>query len=62
MSNKPKAKFNRSLFVGCSKESIGYQFYNTLEQRLFVSKYTFFLEKEFLLSESKRPKNNLAVL
>ena len=36
VSEKLKAKSGRCLFVGYPKESIGYQFYNTLEQRLFV--------------------------
>ena len=51
ISNKLEAKFDKCLFVGYPKEMIGYQFYNTLEQRLFVSKHVVFLEKEFLLRE-----------
>ena len=51
ISNKLEAKFDKCLFVGYPKEMIGYQFCNTLEQRLFVSKHVVFLEKEFLLRE-----------
>ena len=35
------------------------KFYNTLEQKLFVSKYTVFLEKEFLLREDSGSKGDL---
>ena len=45
LSNKLEAKSNKCLFVGYPKETIGYQFYNTLEQGLFVSKHVVFLEK-----------------
>ena len=51
ISNKLEAKSDKCLFVGYPKETMGYQFYNTLEQRLFVSKHVVFLEKEFLLGE-----------
>ena len=51
LSNKLRAKSDKCFFVGYPKETIGYQFYNTLEQRLFVSKHAIFLEKEFLLKE-----------
>ena len=30
---------------------MGCQFYNSLEQKVFVSKYAVFLEKEFLLRD-----------
>ena len=43
--DKLEAKSDKRLFVGYPKETIGYQFYNTLEQRLFVSKHDVFLEK-----------------
>ena len=52
MSDKFEAKSNRCLFVGYPKETNGCQFYNTLEQRLFVSKHVVFMEKEFLLEDS----------
>ena len=45
--------------VGYPKETRGYQFYNTLEQRLFVSKHAIFLEKEFLLREDNWSKVEL---
>ena len=51
MPDKLEAKFEKCLFVRYPKETIGYQFYNTLEQRLFISKNKVFLEKEFLLKE-----------
>ena len=35
--DKLEAKSDKCLFVGYPKETMGYQFYNTLEQRLFVS-------------------------
>ena len=43
--DKLEAKSDKCLFVGYPKETIGYQFYNALEQRLFVSKHAVFLEK-----------------
>ena len=51
MSDKLEAKSDRCLFIGYPKETNGYQFYNTLEQRLFVSKHVVFLENEFLPRE-----------
>ena len=59
MSGKLQVKSDKCLFVGYPKESIGFQFYNTLEQRLFVSKHTIFLEKEFLLREDNGNKVEL---
>ena len=52
LSNKLKAKSNKCMFVGYPKEIMGYQFYNSLEQKVFVSKHVFFLEKEFLLKDN----------
>ena len=60
ISDKLEAKSNKFLFVGYPKETIGYQFYNTLEQRLFVSKHVVFLEKEFLLREDNGRKVELS--
>ena len=40
-----EVKSDKCLFVGYPKEMIGYQFYNTLEQRLLVLKRVVFLEK-----------------
>ena len=56
ISDKLEAKFDKCLFVGYPKEIMGYQFYNTLEQRLFVSMHVVFLEKEFLLREDSGSK------
>ena len=39
-------------FVGYLKETMGYHFYNSLEQKVFVSKHVVFVEKEFLLKDS----------
>ena len=52
LSNKLEAKSDKCLFVEYPKERIGYQFYNSLEQKVFVSKHVVFLEKEFLLKDS----------
>ena len=60
ISDKLEAKSNKCLFVGYPKETMGYQFYNTLEQRLFVSKHVVFLEKEFLLREDNGSKVELS--
>ena len=59
MSNKLEVKSDKCLFVGYPKQTMGYQFYNTLEQRLFVSKHALFLEKEFLLREDSGRKLEL---
>ena len=59
VSNKLEAKSNKCLFVGYPKGTIGYQFYNTLEQRLFVSKHVVFLGKEFLPREDSGNKSEL---
>ena len=59
MSNKLEAKSNKCLLVGYTKENFGYQLYTTLGKRLFVSKHTVFLEKEFLLREDSGSKGEL---
>ena len=59
ISYKLEAKSDKCLFVGYPKEIIGYQFYISLEQRLFVSKHAVFLEKEFLLREHSGSKVKL---
>ena len=53
LSNKLEAKYDKCLFVGYPKETMGYQFYNYLEQMVFVSKHVVFLEKEFLLRDNR---------
>ena len=60
ISDKLEAKSDKCLFVGYPKKTMGYQFYNTLEQRLFVSKHAVFLEKEFPLREDSRSKVELS--
>ena len=59
MSDKFEANYDKCLFIGYPKETIRYQFYNTLEQRLFISKHDVFLEKEFLLREDNVSKVEL---
>ena len=60
MLDKLEAKSDKCLFVGYPKETMGYQFYNALEQRLFISKNAIFLEKEFLLREDNGSKVELS--
>ena len=60
ISDKLEAKSDKCLFVGYPKETMGYQFYNTLDQRLFISKHVVFLEKEFLLREDSGSKVGLS--
>ena len=43
LSDKLEAKLDRCLFVGYPKETMGYHFYNSLEQKVFVSKHVVFL-------------------
>ena len=59
VSDKLGAKSDKYLFVGYPKETWGYYFYHTLEQKVFVSKNVVFLEKEFLLKEDKGSKVEL---
>ena len=59
MLDKLEGKYDKCLLVGYPKETMGYQFYNTLEQRLLVSKHVIFLEKEFLLREDSGSKVEL---
>ena len=53
VSDKLEVKSDKCLFIGYPKETIGYQVYNSLEQKVFVSKHVVFLEKEFLLRDSR---------
>ena len=59
VSDKLDAKFDKFLFVGYPKETMGYYFYNPLEQKVFVSKHAVFLEKEFLLKGESGSKIEL---
>ena len=47
LSYKLEDKYDKCLFVGYPKETLGYQFYNSLEQKVFVSKNVVFWEKGF---------------
>ena len=62
LSNKLEARSYRCLFVGYLKETNGYQFYNTLEQMLFISKHVVFLDKGFLLREENRSSGEHGVV
>ena len=57
MSNKLEAKSEKCLFVGYPKETIGYQFYNSLEQKVFVSKRIVFLNKNLNIKTEKILRN-----
>ena len=59
VSDTLEDKSDKCLFVGYPKETIGYHFYHTLEQKVFVSKNAVFLEKEFLLKEDSGSKVEL---
>ena len=59
MSDKLGAKSDKCLFVGYPKETLGYYFYNPLEQKVFVARNAVFLEKEFLLKEASGSKIEL---
>ena len=52
MSDKLEAKSNSCLLVGYPKGTNGYQFYTSLEQKVFISKHVVFIEKEILLEDS----------
>ena len=71
MLDKMEAKSDRCLFVRYPKETNGYQLYNSLEQKVFVSKHVVFMEKEFLIEDSgsnvelgevQNPQTNVAHL
>ncbi|KAK4407842.1 hypothetical protein Sango_0365200 [Sesamum angolense] len=47
MGDKLDSRSNQCRFVGNSKEIVGYYFYDPSEQKIFVSKNTVFLEKDF---------------
>ena len=58
-SDKLDARSDKCLFVGYPKEIMGYYFYNSLEQKVFVLRNAVFLEKEFLLKEHSGSKIEL---
>ena len=46
---KLSARTNKYLFVGYPKESMKYLFYHPTEQKIFVSRHTTFMKKDFIL-------------
>ena len=52
MGDKLDTRSNLCKFVGYPKESIGYYFYDPSEQKVFVSRNTTFLDREFLLDRN----------
>ena len=53
LTDKLGPRSDKCLFIGYPKESKGYYFYNTEEQKLFVSVRATFLEKEYLTGSAK---------
>jgi hypothetical protein len=47
-TDKLGARYEKYRFVGYPKESLGYYFYSSVEQKVFVSRHATFLEKEFV--------------
>ena len=58
-SDKLRARSDKCLFAGYPKETKGYYFYHTSEQKVFVSRHATFLEKEFLFTESSKSEIEL---
>jgi hypothetical protein len=50
-SDKLTTKSDKCIFVGYPKETLGYNFYNRSEGKVFVARNGVFLEKEFLKKE-----------
>ena len=50
--HKLSPRADKCRFVGYPKESIGYLFYNTTKQKVFVSRHVIFLEQEFIQERS----------
>ena len=46
--HKLSARDDKCRFVGYPKEGIGCLFYNTTEQKVFISRHATFLEQEFI--------------
>ena len=53
LTDKLGSRSDKCLFVGYPKESKGYYFYNTEEQKLCISMRATFLEKEYLTESAK---------
>ncbi|MDF3587742.1 hypothetical protein P3S20_24575, partial [Enterobacter hormaechei] len=52
-ATKLEARSSKCRFVGYPKESLGYYFYHTSEEKVFVSRFAKFLEKEFIQEGGK---------
>jgi hypothetical protein len=48
MSDKLTPKLDKCFFVGYSRETKGFYFYNKFEGKVFVARNGVFLEKEFV--------------
>jgi hypothetical protein len=51
-----EVKSDNCKFVGYLKEYVGYYFYHHIEQKMFVSKYTTFIKKEFVFERNSERK------
>jgi hypothetical protein len=45
VSEKLEAKSDKYKFMGYPKQTAGYYFYHSIEQKVFISKHATFLEK-----------------
>ena len=52
MSDKLTPKSDKCIFVGYTRETLGYSFYNREENKVFIAQNGVFLEKEFLSREA----------
>ena len=48
ISNKFAPKYDKCLFMGYPKETKGYYFYNTFENKVFIAQNGLFVEREFI--------------
>jgi uncharacterized protein YodC (DUF2158 family) len=55
-SDKLTPKSDKCIFVGYSKKTLGYYFCHWSEGKVFVSRNSVFLEKEFLKREKSKQK------
>ena len=51
-AGKLEARSSKCLFVGYPKNSLGYYFYQPEEQKVFVSRYATFLERDYVLDRN----------
>jgi hypothetical protein len=59
MSDKLALKSDKCFFVGYTRETKGYYFYNKAEDKVFVGRNGVFMEKEFLSKEVSGSKVQL---